>query len=436
MRQLGYVQRIAVIILSGVFSTNLASAAEDRPSAAVLAKGAGLFAKEWLPADSKAPGGDGLGPVYNDTSCIACHHQGGPGGAGPTSANVEIVSTLGGAKSRAAPEVHPGFANSNSVVVHRFGVDPLYRAWRLKLLFDDRIADMAESVDTEIQQVQRLVVDRSSGLKSPIGRTLENGMVLSQRNPPPLFGVGLIDALPEAVLLDAEMHRFSEFPEIQGRANHLNNGRLGRFGWKAETPDLREFVLSACANELGLEVPGHHQASSPLVPDAQPKGLDLSQVEYDALVAYVRNLPVAIDTTPADMRESTSVKEGKSLFESAGCGTCHRARIGKIDGIYSDLLLHDMGAALSDSGSYYGIATDLLAGGVKRREWRTPPLWGFRESGPYLHDGRAENLEEAVALHGGQASNSAKRFFKLLPEERLRIQAFLRSIPPPAASAR
>jgi CxxC motif-containing protein (DUF1111 family) len=73
---------------------------------------------------------------------------------------------------------------------------------------------------------------------------------------------------------------------------------------------------------------------------------------------------------------------------------------------------------------------------VKSQEWRTPPLWGFRDSGPYLHDGRAKNLEEAVAFHEGQAMNSARRFFKLLPEQRLRVQAFLRSLTSAAATSR
>jgi CxxC motif-containing protein (DUF1111 family) len=136
-------------------------------------------------------------------------------------------------------------------------------------------------------------------------------------------------------------------------------------------------------------------------------------------------------------RQKFTASEGRSLFEAAGCATCHQARLGNIDGIYSDLLLHDMGSALSDSGSYYGTSQpDSSTNGVSRQEWRTPPLWGFRDSEPYLHDGRAENLEEAVALHGGQAADSTKRFFKLIPEERLRVQAFLRSLTSPAVAAR
>ena len=128
---------------------------------------------------------------------------------------------------------------------------------------------MVESVDTEIQQVQQLIQPLSAGFTSRRGFPLPNGMVLSERNPPPLFGAGLIDSLPDDVLRAQEQQRFPEFPEVRGRANHRKDGRLGRFGWKAETPDLREFVLSACANELGLEVPGHHQAASPLEPDAK-----------------------------------------------------------------------------------------------------------------------------------------------------------------------
>src|SRR5262249_5039979 len=179
-------------------------------------------------------------PVYNETSCIACHHQGGPGGAGPTSTNVEILSAATGSTGRPAAELHPGFRFSQSVVLHRFGVDPMYKGWRLKLLGIEGLADGTESAETEIHQ-ERVMTCLRRGLP------LRNGMVLSERNPPALFGAGLIDALPEEVLLAAEKQRFPEFPEIRGRVNRAEDGRLGRFGWKAGTSNLREFVLSACA---------------------------------------------------------------------------------------------------------------------------------------------------------------------------------------------
>ena len=81
-------------------------------------------------------------------------------------------------------------------------------------------------------------------------------MVLSQRNPPALFGMGKIDAISEETLLAAANKEFPEFPEIRGRVNRVKDGRIGRFGWKAETPNLSEFVLLACANELGTRSSG------------------------------------------------------------------------------------------------------------------------------------------------------------------------------------
>lgn len=447
VRRLVSLTGIGAVIAWGVLMLGDARAGEDRPAPDVMAHGAELFAREWLPGDPKGPGGDGLGPVYNETSCIACHHQGGPGGAGPASTNVEILSARAGtglgARRRGADipdagESHPGLRTARSVVLHRFGVDPMYRGWRIRLVGDDKLADMAESPQTEIRQVQQLVGSPLSGPSTRLGIPLRSGLTLSQRNPPALFGAGLIDALPESVLVDAAERKFPGFPEISGRVSRLKDGRIGRFGLKAETPDLREFVLSACANELGLEVPGHHQAASPLEPDAQAKGLDVSQEECDALVAYVRHLPAPAGARPAAaMKESPAVAQGRALFEASGCATCHRARLGAVDGIYSDLLLHDMGPALSDSASYYGISEPgSSTSGVKQQEWRTPPLWGFRDSGPYLHDGRARDLEEAVAFHGGEAWDSARRFFKLIPEERLRVQVFLRSLAPPDGSPR
>jgi CxxC motif-containing protein (DUF1111 family) len=434
-----WVPRVGALLVVATSAITFALAGDQQPAQDVVARGAELFATEWLPRQRDAKGGlgDGLGPVYNETSCVACHHQGGPGGAGPTSTNVEILSALALTRGQNPAEFHPGFKTSRSVVLHRFGVDPTYKAWRLRLLGNEKIADMAESVETEIKQVQELVEPVVSRFTRRAVFAATNGLSLSQRNSPPLFGAGLIDALPDSVLLAAEKEKFADFPEIRGRVNHRKDGQIGRFGWKAETPHLREFVVSACANELGLEVPGHPQAPSPLDPEAQAKGLDLSQEECDALVAFVSSFPAPTRKRPAGSRESAALAEGRSLFESAGCATCHQARLGGIDGIYSDLLLHDMGASLSDAGSYYGESgPNTATNGVKIQEWRTAPLWGFRDSGPYLHDGRAKNLEEAVALHGGEAEKSAKRFFKLLPDERLRVQAFLRSLAPDAVGAR
>ena len=391
-----------------------------------------LFARNWLPQDPRCHGGDGLGPVYNATSCLECHGLGGPGGAGPASRNVELATGMGydliaspdkpanldGLSSLLSgntiqgrvrvmlppartdlARIHPGFRTANSAVLHRFGADPNYSRWR-----------------ANVRSIFR-----------------ERGVVISitARNPLPLFGAGLIDALPDPAFLEAAAR---QLPEIRGRVHRLNDGPIGRFGWKAQVANLEEFVLRACANELGLEVPGHHQAGSPLNPDAQAPALDLTADECQALVAYVRSLPPPVVIDPPAPQESLARAGGRKLFQSIGCAGCHTPDLGTIQGIYSDLLLHEMGPSLSDPAAYYGDDRDEPGspGSPTVSEWRTPPLWGFRDSGPYLHDGRAQTLDEAVAWHGGQGATSAYRFRALTRTERSHVRAFLSSLAAPA----
>jgi CxxC motif-containing protein (DUF1111 family) len=162
---------------------------------------------------------------------------------------------------------------------------------------------------------------------------------------------------------------------------------------------------------------------------------------------------------------------GEKQFAKIGCAACHQANLGEVRGMYSDLLLHDLGPENADSGSY-GVfqpqssgddADDPLAGlngdipqipfqsvfqpnvaqakaeeqipekmiGAGRQEWRTPPLWGVRDSAPYLHDGRAKSLEQAIAFHGGEGQLSANRFYRLKAEERAQVLTFLRSLVAP-----
>src|SRR5579883_1680185 len=135
-------------VMSGAIAIGVLGAEIGRHTDAVLDRGAELFAREWLPGDPRSHGGDGLGPVYNETSCIACHHQGGVGGAGPVSTNVDILT----AGTAATPvDLHPGFRISRSVLLHRFAVDPEYQAWRLRLLDKGSLIAMLGAVDTEIQ---------------------------------------------------------------------------------------------------------------------------------------------------------------------------------------------------------------------------------------------------------------------------------------------
>ncbi len=408
------------------------------------ARGEALFFKEWAAHDPASPRGDGLGPMFNETSCVACHGLGGPGGAGPENKNVVIltaISTDGRALPKGLERAHPGLRNGRSAVLHRYGTDPGYASWRASFFVDHRQRAQKAQAGTAEETVETRI-GRAAGQASEAGRAVERttrlkpepGVTLrvSERNTPALFGSGLIDAIPAEVLI---LEARSQPAEVRGRVGRVRDGRVGRFGWKAQIGGLHEFVRGACASELGLEVPGHSQPASPLDPLAKAPGIDLGQGDCDALVAYVRALPAPVVVDPDGPRGTPEMREGRRTFAEVGCASCHAPSLGEVRGIYSDLLLHDMGQSLGDSGSSYGIEGPESPGGPSPGEWRTPPLWGFRDSGPYLHDGRAETLEQAVALHGGQAGQSARQFFSLPPADRARVETFLKSLVAPAEAA-
>jgi CxxC motif-containing protein (DUF1111 family) len=308
--------------------------------------------------------------------------------------------------------IHPGFREAPSVVLHRYGNDADYRVWREWVL-------------------------------GPHGNLT---MRSSQRNPTPLFGMGLIDGIGDEAIEAAARRKHPGWPEVNGRVARLADGRVGRFGWKAQTATLREFVLSAAAVELGLEVPGHAQAGDPRVPPIKAPGLDLDRAECDALTAFVRSLPRPVVSAPANHRDESARKAARSLFRSIGCAECHVEKLGGVEGIYSDLLLHAMSPELADTSSYAAFlaadppAAKVVPAGARAgratrpaavEEWRTPPLWGLRDSAPYLHDGRAATLDEAIRLHGGEASASARRYRQLTPREQSLLQTFLLSLAAP-----
>lgn len=276
--------------------------------------------------------------------------------------------------------------------------------------------------------------------------------VLTQRNPTALFGAGLIDAIPVSVIETAAQAKHPNFPEIKGHVSQLEQGQIGRFGWKAQTPNLEDFVLNACALELGLDVLGHPQAGLPHKPSYRAAKADMTRDECAALVAFVRSLPAPARRLPERPASRATIAVGEKLFATVGCAACHRPTLGAVHGIYSDLLLHDLGPSLADTGRYGAFVPSesesespgqrgpLADGkgpvgkpviGARQQEWRTPPLWGVRDAGPYLHDGRAETLEEAIIDHGGEAEQTVIRFVKLSKQEQGQVIAFLKSLTAP-----
>jgi CxxC motif-containing protein (DUF1111 family) len=194
-------------------------------------------------------------------------------------------------------------------------------------------------------------------------------------------------------------------------------------------------VQAACANELGLGNPGAAQPRPLGKPDYVSPGLDLTAEQCDQLTAFVASLPRPVERLPEDYSAREQAKAGKKLFRTIGCADCHTPDLGSVEGIYSDLLLHRMGQTLVGGGSY-GEPPPPLPGcspaeSPQNDEWRTPPLWGVADSAPYLHDGRAATLEEAIQMHAGQGTRSARRFARLSQAEQAQLVAFLKTLRAP-----
>jgi CxxC motif-containing protein (DUF1111 family) len=362
--------------------------------------------------------GDGLGPVFNATSCVACHHLGGPGGAGGLEHNVTTFTV------RASDGQTP-----KEGVVHSHSLG------RPETLQDVHSALPATSRPT-LQQLVVLPGRSNHCLSFPAG------VHLSQRNTPAIFGAKLIDEIPERIIIaEARRQRLkwglataNDEAIPVGRVARLANGRIGRFGWKGQMASLSDFVQAACANELGLANPGQAQPA-PLYASGSPPSnkYDLTLAQCDQLTAFCASLARPVERLPRDVTEDQAAA-GKKLFGKIGCADCHTPKLGNVDGIYSDLLLHRMGQDLVGGGSYGEPPVpvpDTNDTGPSPSEWRTPPLWGVADSAPYLHDGRAATLEDAIHMHGGQGKRAATNYARLDRAEQLQLIAFLRTLRAP-----
>ena len=444
-----------------------------------------LFEHQWVPDDPLCEEGDGLGPMYNANSCAACHHLRAPGGGGSLEHNVDLLSrdipdANSSSRKKSAlrsnvEKVHPAFSappnGATNVLLHRFSTEPRYERWRLVLLgFKPPVAlspDNAANFSRAIQEKQS-----SRPPVADLPRKHGVSLRLSQRNSTALFGAGLIDSISDDTLLKLAKEQAERNDGIAGRVARASDRKVGRFGWRGQVATLRDFVLTACAMELGLQNEGHAQALDPLSPRKYQSGTDLTPEQCNALVAYVASLPAPVELPAVDQQQAKMLSRGERLFESTGCAACHVRDVGNVHGLYSDLLLHDMGPSLEDplpaiperiraqsegnsvyaSGSVQSIAGASSTIGRRgcgypsasdrsdnfvdapsniRREWKTPALWGVRDSAPYLHDGRARTLTEAITAHGGEAELSMKKFKGLDYLSRSHLLMFVNSLGAP-----
>ncbi len=396
---------------------------------------------------------EGLGPLFNETSCIGCHFQGGLGGGGSNEKNVELLSVDGPSQmsnqfrtnfAQRVIKTHPHFAaDTPSIVFHKFGLDPEYPEWRGGVL---GFTAPKRSVGTARQRAL-LAYELRRRESSPLATFQHDGvtLIMSTRNTPALFGAGLLDQVPNETQINIAKSQESLVSGVSGRF-------AGKFGWRGQTVSLAAFVMGACGNEIGLQGARHKQAKDPLAMDFVNATNDLSDADGDKLIAFVEALPRPRRIDPGDdARMKAMLSNGESLFHSIGCVECHVPDLRNVKDVFSDLLLHDLGPALADPvaapqgqrlvGQIQDAGSGYFGGGTRdifepvdsnlTQEWKTPPLWGCADSGPYLHDGRAATLHEAIMLHAGEAEHSRRRYIDSDAASRTRMLAFLSTLHAP-----
>jgi CxxC motif-containing protein (DUF1111 family) len=264
--------------------------------------------------------------------------------------------------------------------------------------------------------------------------------VIARRFPLPVFGDGLIEAIPDDAIVALEDPDDRDGDGISGRAARITDvasgrERIGRFGWKAQQATLLAFSGDAYRNEMGItndlfpdEValgvePATMRLCSPHrgIEDVRDRRTGLRGI--DNFANFMRLL-AAIPRGPLD----ETVKAGETSFRTIGCASCHTPRMvtgpsanplfdKKNVDLYSDLLLHDVGTG-----------DGIVQAPAEANEIRTPPLWGLRVRRPFLHDGSAATPDEAIRRHGGESSAVIQRYLNAPAQERAALLAFLGSL--------
>ncbi len=403
--------------------------------------GNSFFRNPWVIAPASTDARDGLGPLFNTNSCQGCHLKDGRGH--PPTSGENAISLFLRLAVPATAETDPKLLQQHGFVpvpiygsqLQTSAIPGMQPEANLLVEWVEIEQTLADGTQVSLRQPEYLI-------KNPNYGPLPADLLISPRVAPPMIGLGLLESISEASILAAEDPDDSNDDGISGRANQVWDriaGRtaLGRFGLKAAEVSIMQQSMAAFAGDMGL--------SSSIAPDTDctaeqqcERFPDGGTPEVSDKIAGLINFYAMSLAVPArrDM-DNPQVQSGAQLFNSIGCAACHTPRqqtgeraerpdlSNQTIWPYTDLLLHDMGAALADGRS------EFLADG---NEWRTAPLWGIgltQQINPragFLHDGRARTLEEAILWHAGEAESAANQYRQLPLALRESMLAFLNSL--------
>ncbi|MEH6357665.1 MAG: di-heme oxidoredictase family protein [Pseudomonadales bacterium] len=403
-----------------------------------FAVGRSFFRNAWVQAPATTTARDGLGPLYNANSCGSCHVATGRGLAPlenkPLQHQVVRLSlslSIGRAVGKAGfiPEPSYGGQLQNQAVP---GVRPEGQAF---IRYSEVVRTLADGETVKLRKPQLRLLRLGYGeMVSELDTSVRSAAVLT--------GMGLLEAVPEQLLLQWEDADDADGDGISGRENRVwdivtQQKKMGRFGWKAEQPSVLQQSAAAFHADMGISselvtrqnctltevrCQNTENGGTPEIPDKL----------LERVTLYVANLAVP----NSQAVKNDAYIQGEMLFAAAGCQSCHRPVLKTAESHYpwlsnrtiypyTDLLLHDMGDELADDRPVFS---------ASGREWRTAPLWGIglaKKVAPqvgFLHDGRARSVLEAILWHGGEAQHSREKVEQMTRNQRHDLLSYIENL--------
>lgn len=416
--------------------------------------GNAIFRKLWVAAPSSTKASDGLGPLYNARGCQNCHLKDGRGrppiANWPDETAVSMFLRLSIPPETDEQKQLLAARRVNTIPDPVYGdqlqniaIQGLDGEGQMHIAYSDVPVTLAGGAAVTLRKPAYSIVELKYGPLHP-------KVMLSPRIAPPMIGLGLVEAIPEADIRANADPDDANGDGISGRVNEVwslsqKKVMAGRFGWKAGEPTILDQSATAAAGDIGLSNPLVSKPSgdctaaqtaclaAPNGNSERAGGVELPSELLDLVTFYSQNLAVPTRRGASDVK----VLQGKALFHKTGCAACHKPSFttgeapeqphlsNQLIWPYSDFLLHDMGEGLADGRP---------EGDADGREWRTAPLWGVgltktvSDHTFLLHDGRARNVDEAILWHGGEAQAARDAYAALSAEEREALVAFVNSL--------